>query len=505
MSRLPVLGTSVGRRVLLVHLERRGPTSPKIHLPAMGLLSIAAFLEARGHQVRVLHDGLRRAIDPTHELHRWVERGEFEVVGLSLQWHQQAREVVAAAQTLKQLARAPTVVLGGFTASVFAEEILREHPAVDFVIRGDAELPLSRLLEHPGDLSSVPNLVYRDEQGEIRRSSHRTQVQGEQALELDHTRFDLLEDRDRYLSARMEGPGEGASFSYSAGRGCEAACVYCGGGRGMQKRHQLRDRTVLFPTEHVAEQLSRAASAGLTRWSTCFDPQPDSDYYPQLFRELRKRQTRITAIFDCFTLPTETFVREFAATFAAGSSLNLSPEVGSFSLRRRIRTWSYSNDELLGAIETIISHGLGCSVYFSSGFPWERRPEVNETLTLIDAIRRRHPAAQIHAGAIDLEPGSPLFRHQSRLGVHSDIHDFKGLLEAQMEDRQIHYRTDHLGQQEIEDRIRLYRVAASCTEPQPLFSRASFDLARSPHPMAVAQQACSACASSSRCYPSGRP
>lgn len=500
MSRLPVLGARVSRRVLLVHLERSGPTLPKIHLPAMGLLSIAAFLEARGHHVRVLHDGLRRAVDPAYELHRWVDRGAYEVVGLSLQWHQQAREVVAAAATLKALRPAPMIVLGGFTASVFADEILRDHPAVDFVIRGDAELPLSLLLDRPEEVSLIPNLVYRDGQGQIRRSTPRTQIDPQQALELDHTRFDLLEDRDRYLSARMEGPGEGASFSYSAGRGCEAACVYCGGGRGMQRRHQLRERTVLFPVEHVAEQLGRAASAGLTRWSTCFDPEPGGDYYQQLFRQLRAQQTRITAIFDCFTLPTETFIEEFAATFGPGSSLNLSPEVGSSSLRRRIRTWSYSNDELLGAIAMILARGLGCSIYFSSGFPWELRPEVTKTLALIDTIRRTYPQAQVYAGAIDLEPGSPLFQHQSKLGVRSNVHDFRGLLDAQMDDRTIHYRTDHLDQDEIEERIRLYRVAAACTEPQPLFSRVYSDLDHSPYPMTVARQACGPCPSFGRCY-----
>jgi hypothetical protein len=65
----------------------------------------------------------------------------------------------------------------------------------------------------------------------------------------------------------------------------------------------------------------------------------------------------------------------------------------------------------------------------------------------------------IHAGAIDLEPGSPLFDHQAQLGIESSIHDFRSLLAAQQEPHEISYRTRAFSASEIGANLERIRTA----------------------------------------------
>ncbi len=62
------------------------------------------------------------------------------------------------------------IIMGGYSATYFHEELIR-YPPVDYVLRGDStELPLERLMEHivggsaPTD---VPNLTWKDAEGVV--------------------------------------------------------------------------------------------------------------------------------------------------------------------------------------------------------------------------------------------------------------------------------------------------------------------------------------------------
>ena len=87
------------------------------------------------------------------------------------------------------------------TASVFHEQILAEHPAIDAVIRGDGEEPLRALaqaLDEGSPLSSVPNLSWRE--GETIRSNTIDYVADSATLtNLDFERFDLLRHHQTYI------------------------------------------------------------------------------------------------------------------------------------------------------------------------------------------------------------------------------------------------------------------------------------------------------------------
>jgi len=106
----------------------------------------------------------------------WIEDHNFSIIeyireknprilAIDLHWHHQSYDVIEVVKKVKAAFPSIYVLLGGFTASFFHEEIMRNFDGVDGVIRGEAEVPILELADtlQKGreDLFSVPNLTWR--------------------------------------------------------------------------------------------------------------------------------------------------------------------------------------------------------------------------------------------------------------------------------------------------------------------------------------------------------
>jgi hypothetical protein len=146
---------------------------------------------------------------------RAVTRLRPRLFGLSMQ----ATESALASATLVELLRARgydgLVVVGGHFATLNAEELLRDVPGIDAVVRFGGEAALVALLRDglDGDLARVPGLVYRDRAGVIRSGA---------APALDLLPRTFAEDGD---SPPLHLGFRAADLVLS--RGCEAHCGYC--------------------------------------------------------------------------------------------------------------------------------------------------------------------------------------------------------------------------------------------------------------------------------------
>ncbi|MCP4666471.1 MAG: hypothetical protein GY849_08885, partial [Deltaproteobacteria bacterium] len=194
---------------------------------------------------------------------QWIEKGDFsplsymrgkrvKVIAIPLHWHQQAFHAIKAAREIRKERSDGLVVLGGYTASYFHNEILATHEHIDAVIRGDAEIPLLALMKAvhgKGAMGDVPNLTWRD--GKEIRENPVSYVADERDLDApSYARVDLLEHRETYIgyvglpfiwSKRLSkkenkkrfhlGP---PIFPLPIGRGCTGNCTWCGGGARAQ-------------------------------------------------------------------------------------------------------------------------------------------------------------------------------------------------------------------------------------------------------------------------------
>ena len=192
------------------------------------------------------------------------------------------------------------IILGGVGFSIMPEEILG-YCEVDYGIWGDGEESLPQFVfcwMGGGDLSQVPNLIYR--RGERFRRN------GRSFADLTHLGVPARDtiDNQRYFR-------EGGMGNIETKRGCPMRCIYCADPLGKGRTYRLRpsrdvvdelegllaqgidhfhlcDAEFNLPEEHaraVCQEMVRRDLGNRLRWYAYASPVPLSDGLATLFRQ----------------------------------------------------------------------------------------------------------------------------------------------------------------------------------------------------------------------------
>jgi radical SAM superfamily enzyme YgiQ (UPF0313 family) len=337
------------------------------------------------------------------------------------------------------------IFLGGFTASYFHEEILRNFDTIDGVIRGEAEIPISELakaiLQGKEDLFSIPNLTWR-RKGRVLINPLSYVAAAKDLNNLSFTNFPLLKNYATYIRFvgqpfYVKGVSKEKNFwMYSlkspiyhlpVGRGCPVQCTWCGGGCFSQKTITGRGEVIFRGIEEVLHSIQEAVSYGYETFHVCFDPYPqEPDYFLNLFARIRQEKIKMECFFESFGVPTAEFIKSFKETFPGPKSLiALSPDVGSDRMRRIHKGYVYTNHALHESLDQMKSHHIFCDLFFTLGVPFEKEEDLHQTIQLQRKIRERYPNVRgIRTFTIEMEPGSPWYVDPEAFGVKTSVRSF---------------------------------------------------------------------------------
>jgi radical SAM superfamily enzyme YgiQ (UPF0313 family) len=191
---------------------------PILSIPNLGLCSLAGNLS--GCEVKVMDlafkgRGLDRLLTST------LDEFEPDIVGLSAMSFQYG-SAGHVARLIKSRERPARTVLGGYHASLMAEEIGRSREAglFDFIIRGEGEAALAALvgtLDSGGrDFAGLPGLSYRD--GEVYRHNPPAPLLDLERISLPNRDCRVL-GPPRFLGLRFD--------CAETSRGCALGCKFC--------------------------------------------------------------------------------------------------------------------------------------------------------------------------------------------------------------------------------------------------------------------------------------
>jgi len=416
-----------------------------INFIPMGLLAIADLLARHQISTEVVHLGLEWIEDRQFSILRYLREKTPRIVAFDLHWHHQCYDVMELVHKIKSEFPSTYILLGGYTASFFHEEIMKNFDSVDGVIRGEGEQPVlelvQTLLQGKGDLFSVPNLTWK-RKGRILINPLSYVATEEDLNRLSFTHFHLLKNFQTYIHFigqpfYVKGVSKERNFwIYSLrspiyhlplGRGCPVQCTWCGGGRSAQEILSGRKGVTFRGINKVIETIQEALSYGYETFHICFDPYPSKpEFFLELFHQIRKAKIRMECFFESFRLPTPDFIRSFKETFTSPKSLiALSPDVGSDRMRKLHKGYPYSNRDLMETLDQLKANGVFCDLFFTIGLPFETQKDIHEMIQLQRTIRSRYPNVRgIRTFTIEMEPGSPWSLHPETYGVKSHLHHF---------------------------------------------------------------------------------
>jgi radical SAM superfamily enzyme YgiQ (UPF0313 family) len=396
-------------------------SSPQFITMPMGMISLMN--ELNEYDVKAVNVGLEMSLNRNFDLRKFLKRTDFDMVGIDLHWHEHAYSSLETAKMCKDSNPDCLVILGGLTASYFAEEILRFSDCIDLVISGEAEGTMPLLLKKE-DFSRIPNLVYRD--GTVIR---RTPTRPLSSIDtLDYTTIVNLQHWEEYLKCSIHShlmTRFWYNFWLCTGRGCTYDCSYCGGGKSAQKRISGRENLSFRSVDRVIQDLIYLQDLGVHTVNFSQDVVlAGENYWKELFKSMKKEEIYMGLYLEVFQLPNKHFVEELSRTCNNQfSTVVITVLSGSETVRRK-NGKHFSNQDYYECVRLLNEYEINHVPYFATGLPFETLETFNQTLSMTEKILLEFNPSLIFCTPLRLDPGSPMYEYPEHYKIVKHCQNF---------------------------------------------------------------------------------
>jgi radical SAM superfamily enzyme YgiQ (UPF0313 family) len=351
--------------------------------PQLGILSLAAVLEQRGDNLRIIDLNrayLKYASSDAISVGRFVEF----VAALIVDCHHSEIYgfgticssyplTIRIAEAVKTLHRDSVVLFGGPQASVVDVQTLTTFPFVDFILRGEAERSLPSLLQELTGLhrlDRVPGLTHRCGSRPERNCNS-------PAIE----DLDSLPSPAYHLTGDLIGAKNAA---LELGRGCPFACTFCSTNDFFRRNFRLRSPArVLRDMQDIAAEYS-IRDFGLVHDMFTVDRRRVVAFCQAMILSGEKFTWSCSARTDCVD-------QELLELMALAGCVGIFLGVESGSRRMQaIIDKHLDPKQAENVIDTAEQLGIRTTVSLITGFPEETWNDVKQTMHMF-MYSARHP------------------------------------------------------------------------------------------------------------------
>ncbi len=393
----------MGRKcdILYIHSSQNplGEDNVRFAYVPMGLIGILNNLRSKGYEVIGVNYAIERSLNPHYQVDDTLREIEYKVLLTDLHWYMHAFGAMYIAERSKAVNPHIPVVIGGYTTTIYAQEILENFPCVDYAVTGDSDLPnamlMDSLLGKGTPIEKVPNLFYRKDGKVVRTADTWVQTSLD---DIDFITADYFDHADKLCHVTSGGVTRQASERWiEIARGCKFNCAYCCGANANMQTLFNRCNILLRSPEKVAEDFCRLEREGIYHVAVSHDPQMfGKEYYHKLFAEIRKQNVKPGLYLECFQLPTKDFIDDMLQTFNPGHILlAISPISGNEELRRK-NGKLFSNDALYETVEYLLACKLKVQLYYTLNLVGETEEEFLDSymqmkyLNVLYGMKRNH-------------------------------------------------------------------------------------------------------------------
>jgi radical SAM superfamily enzyme YgiQ (UPF0313 family) len=393
-------------------------------LAPVGILSLAAVLEARGLQPEV--------VDLNRVYYSWLQSkqtdfcpfaGEyfasqnFDLFGFSTVCSSYPLTLRIATE-VKRTHPESVVALGGPQASVVDVATMRAFPAIDLVVRGEAEHTLPDLvaaLSERRSLEGIPGLTFRrHEDGEIVRNPDAPLI-----LDLDTLPFPAF-----HLFPDVE---HCRHFPLELGRGCPFSCTFCSTNDFFRRRFRLKSPEQMISDMRRVKQTYSISSFELVHDMFTVDRKRVVEFCEALIASNENFTWGCSARTDCID---EELIALMARAGCRGIFFGI--ETGSARMQKVIDK-GLELDDSKARVHSCDKYKINTAVSLMAGFPDETIDDLRQTAGFfVDSLRYDHadPQLSILAPLAD----TPITRqHKDALVLNDDAADmsYRGWQQAQ--------------------------------------------------------------------------
>jgi B12-binding domain/radical SAM domain protein len=453
------------RAVLLGPISDVIPSTPIFEMYPIGFLSLCDHLEQAGFSTRIINLAGKMLASSRYDPEREISKLKPKAFAVDLHWLPHVQGSLAIGKLIKKHHPDIPIIYGGYSATYFADELIR-FPFVDYVVKGDStERPLVLLMQainDNGDLDKVPNLTYKDDSGQVYCNdiSH-------VSMNIDDVATDYtipMKQSLRFFDIKAYLPFRSwAKYPVTAVfpfRGCRYNCATCGGSRFACERVFHRNSLAVRSPEKISQELSQLAKTFNAPTMIIGDIMQNGRRYAyRILDEIKRIRFRNELAFEFFTPPSADIISRIRES-APRYNVEMSPESHDEGIRRAFGR-PFNNVQLEKAIQACIEQNCGrIDLFFMIGLPKQNYQSVLDTIDYCDYLlstygknKTLHPFIAPLAPFID--PGSAVWEqpeaHGYRLFARTLV-EHQSLMESAITWKQfLNYETDWMNRDEIID------------------------------------------------------
>ncbi len=392
-------------------------------VPTTGLLYLAAYLRRNGLAAACqFYDPATDYRSLKKNLDELLEKIRPKIVAVSLKWFLYIARVLDICKIVKAFSAEIKVVAGGNTASYYWQQVIR-FEAVDFVVRGDGEVPLLHICREQ-DAAGIPNIVYK--RGGDVIENPLSYVQDEESLEdiyLSHLDEILLSDYASILG----------TFYINTHKGCVMNCLYCGGCRQAQQETFGRTAVRRRGVEAVRRDIEAAKKYASTfQFDLDVRPEDLEDYCRKIWAGLDL--SAHFCIFSSLTLPSPSLIKLVCETF---KYVYFDIDVTTLSQRHRQQLFALGLVKPQPTDAQILAFLDRCEKYENSevrlnlitGLPYFTSEDIKQSEEFLSLVMHTCPRfGELHWARLHAQPGAPILQDPGRYRMHAYAARFEDFL-----------------------------------------------------------------------------
>lgn len=360
---------------------------------------------------------------------------EPDLVAVTIPFNESCTEAFAFLKALRRAKPDVTTMLGGSIISSYHHILCtdpRFYQYADFAMPGEADLTFPQFCttyEQGGDLSTVPNLYWRDEQGEIHAPTSRQLPNLNEIAAPDFSRIDL----SRYFLPHL-------IVNFQTSRGCYyGKCTFCS--FDIKKNFRFRK------AELVISDLEKIHAQTGARHIMLWDPLTP----PRLMRDISKwnlqRPPEQRLHWAAETKFEKVFCdQDFCDLLAEGGATFL--QFGYESGSQRVLDLIVKGNDLARVdtmLDAFANSGIAVSVQWFIGFPHATLEEDVESYNYLDK-HRNAVVLSSYMGTYAISPDDDIFRSSGDLYDIELFQNDAGIWDYRYRDGRPHYDRTELDQ-----------------------------------------------------------
>ncbi|MEM0161206.1 MAG: TIGR04190 family B12-binding domain/radical SAM domain protein [Thermoplasmata archaeon] len=401
------------------------PSTPIFEMYPIGFMSILNNVISNGFKAKIVNLAVKMIYHKNFDVRNYIKKQESQIYGLDLHWLPHVQGSIEVAKIIKEEHPDSKIVFGGLSSTYYAIELLKNYEFIDFVLKGDTTEPFFPLLidavERNNDLSSIPNLAWRDN-SKIVENQCRDPDKDIDKVSLDYRI--IYRNAVKTMSAEDHLPYgdwvDNPSAMTLIQKGCNHNCTICGGSNFAYKNFYCRNKVSFRNIDTIVSELkSIQENLGSPAFITGDIHEAGKDFDIKLLEAVKREGIDIPILFELFSPAPESYYQTISKNISE-FTVEISPESSNENIRA-ISGKYYANSGLEKNIEYAMKYDARrMDLFFSVGIPGQSVSDVDNDVEYVKKLYAKFPknlSTFISPISPFVDPGSLAFEKSELYGL----------------------------------------------------------------------------------------